>query len=168
MDVKDIQEQIKAAKIDSLRIDFPDLHGICRSKLVPAGRLEEVLEEGCNHVQATYAIDFANDVAMGTGAGDEIQWRDMTIKPDLDTFAVLPHLEGTARFIGNAYGPDGKEIKGSVVAADGVGAGVGEVVLYATGSAARQTTATHERPCDAVIMAIVDNWEVGGKEVFRK
>ncbi len=64
MDVKDIQEQIKAANIDSLRIDFPDLHGICRSKLVPAGRLEEVLEEGCNHVQATYAIDFANDVAM--------------------------------------------------------------------------------------------------------
>jgi glutamine synthetase len=110
MDVKDIQEKISAANIDSLRIDFPDLHGICRSKLVPAGRLEEVLEEGCNHVQATYAIDFANDVAMGTGAGDEIQWRDMTVKPDLDTFAVLPHLEGTARFIGNAYGPDGNRL----------------------------------------------------------
>ena len=105
MDVKEIQEKIKAANIDSLRIDFPDLHGICRSKLVPARRLEEVLEEGCNHVTATYAIDFANDVAMGTGVGDEIQWRDMTIKPDPDTFAVLPHLEGTARFIGNAYGP---------------------------------------------------------------
>jgi glutamine synthetase len=110
MDVKDIQEKIKETNIDSLRIDFPDLHGICRSKLVPARRLEEVLEEGCNHVQATYAIDFANDVAMGTGAGDEIQWRDMTVKPDLDTFAVLPHLEGTARFIGNAHGPDGNRI----------------------------------------------------------
>jgi len=42
--------------------------------------------------------------------GDEIQWRDMTIKPDLNTFAVLPHLEGTARFIGNAYGPDGQPL----------------------------------------------------------
>jgi hypothetical protein len=48
MDVKEIQEKIEAANIDSLRIDFPDLHGICRSKLVPARRLEEVLEEGCN------------------------------------------------------------------------------------------------------------------------
>ena len=44
MDVKEIQEKIKAANIDSLRIDFPDLHGICRSKLVPARRLEEMLE----------------------------------------------------------------------------------------------------------------------------
>lgn len=56
----------------------------------------------------------------------------------------------------------------SVVAADGVGAGVGEVVLYATGSAARQTVATHERPCDAVIMAIVDSWEINGREVYSK
>jgi glutamine synthetase len=96
MDVKEIKDKIKAANVDSLRIDFPDLHGICRSKLVPAGRLEEVLEEGCNHVTATYAVDFANDVAMGTGLGDEIQWRDMTIKPDPATFAVLPYMEGTA------------------------------------------------------------------------
>jgi glutamine synthetase len=110
MDVKEIQEKIKAANIDSLRIDFPDLHGICRSKLVPAGRLEEVIEEGCNHVTATYAVDLANDIAMGTGVCDEIQWRDMTIKPDLNTFAVLPHLEGTARFIGDAYGPDGNRL----------------------------------------------------------
>jgi glutamine synthetase len=65
---------------------------------------------GFGRSQATYAIDFANDVAMGTGVGDEIQWRDMTIKPDPNTFAVLPHLEGTARFIGNAYGPDGKPL----------------------------------------------------------
>jgi glutamine synthetase len=110
MDIKEIQEKIRASNIDSLRIDFPDLHGICRSKLVPARRLEAVLEEGCNHVQATYAVDFANDVAMGTGMGAAIQWRDMTIKPDPDTFAVLPHLERTARFIGNAFGPDGKPI----------------------------------------------------------
>ncbi len=110
MDVKEIKEKIKAANVDSLRVDFPDLHGICRSKLIPAGRLEEMIEEGVQHVQATYAIDFANDVAMGTGVGDEIQWRDMTVKPDLNTFAVLPHLEGTARFIGNTYGPDGEPL----------------------------------------------------------
>jgi len=110
MDIKEIQEKIRAANVDSLRIDFPDLHGICRSKLVPARRLEAALEEGCNHVQATYAVDFASDVAMGTGMGAAIQWRDMTIIPDPNTFAVLPHLEGTARFIGNAYGPDGKPI----------------------------------------------------------
>ena len=77
-------------------------------------------------------------------------------------------MEGLKFLLVRQLDVDGKEASGSVVAADSVGAGVGEVVLYATGSAARQTTSTHERPCDAVIMAIVDSWEVGGKEVFRK
>ena len=52
-----------------------------------------------------------------------------------------------------------------VVAADAVGAGLGEVVLYASGSSARQTVQTKERPCDATIMAIVDTVEVGGEEL---
>ena len=57
---------------------------------------------------------------------------------------------------------------GYVIAADAVGAGVGEVVLFATGSSARQTVLTDKRPCDAVIMAIVDTWEVDGQEKYRK
>jgi microcompartment protein CcmK/EutM len=55
-----------------------------------------------------------------------------------------------------------------VVAADSVGAGVGEVVLYASGSSARQTVVTKDRPVDATIMAIVDELEVGGQSIFRK
>jgi microcompartment protein CcmK/EutM len=54
------------------------------------------------------------------------------------------------------------------VAADAVGAGLGEVVLFATGSAARQTKRTHERPCDGVIMAIVDLLEVDGQVTYDK
>ena len=53
--------------------------------------------------------------------------------------------------------------KGYVIAVDAVGAGAGEVVLYATGSSARQTTLTDGRPVDAVIMAIVDEYDVRGE-----
>jgi ethanolamine utilization protein EutN/carbon dioxide concentrating mechanism protein CcmL len=42
------------------------------------------------------------------------------------------------------------------------------LVLVATGSSARQTAVTKDRPCDAVIMAIVDSWEIGGTEKYRK
>ena len=55
-----------------------------------------------------------------------------------------------------------------VVAVDAVQAGVGDLVLYATGSSARQTEATHEKPCDAIIMAIVDSWDIGGENVYEK
>ena len=57
---------------------------------------------------------------------------------------------------------------GGVVAIDAVGAGVGEVVLYATGSSARQTTVTQNRPVDATIMAIVDTLAVGDAVVYQK
>ncbi|MCP3919765.1 MAG: EutN/CcmL family microcompartment protein [bacterium] len=55
-----------------------------------------------------------------------------------------------------------------VVAVDSVGAGAGDMVLYASGSSARQTTLTDGRPCDAVVMAIVDSWDVGGDNVYEK
>jgi len=57
---------------------------------------------------------------------------------------------------------------GYVVAVDAVGAGVGEVVMYASGSSARQTVLTDKRACDAVIMAIVDTWESDGQVKYRK
>ena len=57
---------------------------------------------------------------------------------------------------------------GSVVAVDGVGAGVGEVVLVASGSSARLTALTEGKPVDAVIMAIVDVLEVEGRERYSK
>ncbi len=55
-----------------------------------------------------------------------------------------------------------------VVAVDAVGAGMEEMVLYATGSSARQTSLTENRPCDAVIMAVVDSWDLGGENVYEK
>ncbi len=79
-----------------------------------------------------------------------------------------PRMEGLKLLVLRTLDVDGAATGGYVVAADAVGAGVGEVVLYASGSSARQTEATHERPCDAVVMAIVDQWEVGGEEVWRK
>ncbi len=103
MDIKEIQEKIKAENIDTLRIEYPDLYGVCRNKMAPAKHLERLAEEGLNFAQAIYGINLANDVAPGTGCGYEIEWKDMTIVPDLSTYVVLPHLEGTARLIGNAF-----------------------------------------------------------------
>lgn len=77
-------------------------------------------------------------------------------------------LDGLPLQVLRQLGPDMKETGAALVAADGVGAGQGDVVLYATGSSARQTRATENRPVDAVIMAIVDSFDIEGKVVFRK
>lgn len=77
-------------------------------------------------------------------------------------------MEGLKFLILQPIDLNGKTRTGVIVAADAVNAGIGEIVLYATGSSARQTLLTDNRPCDAVVMAIVDNWEVGGSIKYKK
>jgi microcompartment protein CcmK/EutM len=77
-------------------------------------------------------------------------------------------MDGLKFLLLNQLDGAGKETGASLVAVDAVGAGVGEVVMYASGSSARQTLETENRPCDAVIMAIVDQWDVNGKVQYRK
>ena len=79
-----------------------------------------------------------------------------------------PLMEGLPFLVVRQLAVDNTETGGYVVAVNAVGAGVGEVVMYASGSSARQTAMTQNRPCDAVIMAIVDSWEVGGDELYHK
>lgn len=55
-----------------------------------------------------------------------------------------------------------------VVAVDTVGAGHGDLVLFASGSSARQTTLTDGRPIDAAIFAVVDSWDVDDRVVYQK
>lgn len=77
-------------------------------------------------------------------------------------------LEGLTLQVLEILDINGLPNKNYVVAIDAVGAGVGEVVLYAAGSSARQTEATNNKPCDAVIMAIVDSWDINEKTVYKK
>ena len=77
-------------------------------------------------------------------------------------------LEGFKLLLLGQAGPDGELTGPIVVAADVVGAGEGEYVLYASGSSARQTALTNNKPVDSVVMAIVDSWDIEGAEQYKK
>jgi microcompartment protein CcmK/EutM len=79
-----------------------------------------------------------------------------------------PMLEGLPLLVVRQLNAEGEPTGGYVVAVDSVGAGVDEIVLYASGSAARQTEITRDKACDAVIMAIVDQWDLDGETVYVK
>ena len=79
-----------------------------------------------------------------------------------------PGLHGSKLLIVRRSSPT-EELHGEpFVAVDTVSAGEGELVLVACGSAARVTAQTQDAPVDAVIMAIIDQWEVGGETRYRK
>jgi len=73
------------------------------------------------------------------------------------TFLVVKNLDAEMRAVGTYS-----------VAVDTVGAGLGDVVLHVGGSSARMTEATHERPSDASIIAIVDAVEIEGHYTYEK
>ncbi len=77
-------------------------------------------------------------------------------------------LEGLKFLIVKHVDVDIKPTGSIVIAVDSVGAGVGEVVLTAAGSSARQTHITKDKPVDTVIMAIVDVLEVDGQNKYVK
>lgn len=54
----------------------------------------------------------------------------------------------------------------TVVAVDSVGAGVGELVMFCQGSSARLAPNMKDAPVDAVIIGIVDEVDVLGKQIY--
>ncbi len=79
-----------------------------------------------------------------------------------------PNIEGFKLLLLRQTNPETLADGGFVVAVDAVGAGVDEYVLYASGSSARQTEMTKNKPCDAVVMAIVDQWVIDGEQKYEK
>ena len=79
-----------------------------------------------------------------------------------------PELDGMKFLLLRSADVDGRAQGSVLVAVDAVGAGVGELVLYAAGSSARQTYVTKDRPVDHVVMAIIDRIEVEGASRYDK
>ena len=78
------------------------------------------------------------------------------------------NLIGSKLLIVRQLDLDFKEKSNFLIAIDSVGAGEGEVVLVASGSSARQTVITKNKPVDAVIMAIVDKLDVSIKDMLEE
>lgn len=77
-------------------------------------------------------------------------------------------LAGRKLLIVRQTDENGEAVGKPYVAIDTVDAGVGDLVLTAAGSSARQTNITKDTPVDAVIMAMIDSLEVDGKITFQK
>lgn len=78
-------------------------------------------------------------------------------------------LEGLKLLVAVPIDMDTMQEKGApFVTVDSVGAGEGEIVMWAGGSSSRQTDVTTGKPVDSTIVGIVDFVDVEGKRVFSK
>ncbi|MBY0120492.1 EutN/CcmL family microcompartment protein [Bacillus sp. S/N-304-OC-R1] len=69
------------------------------------------------------------------------------------------NLVGTKLLITQPIGLDGQVLPNPIIAVDTVGAGIGERVIYVTGSMASRAIRNKEAPIDAAIIGIIDSLE---------
>ena len=78
-------------------------------------------------------------------------------------------LEGLKLLVAVPIDMDTMQEKGApFVTVDSVGAGEGEIVMWAGGSSSRQTDLTTNKPVDSSIVGIVDFVDIQGRRVYDK
>jgi glutamine synthetase len=72
--------------IRAVRLQYADLHGICRGKDIPSSHFAHAAEEGISFVEAIMTVDLRHNVVAGFERG----FPDIIARPDLSTLVRLP------------------------------------------------------------------------------
>jgi glutamine synthetase len=78
--------------VTSIRVLYPDLHGIARGKDVPIAEFDHVLDNGLRFCAAVMGTDLRNTPVVGRDEG----YPDLVARPDMTTMATLPWEPGVA------------------------------------------------------------------------
>jgi glutamine synthetase len=87
-----LEGQFEADGISYLLIQFVDIHGAAKVKLVPAGAFRDAVETGAG---------FAGGAVWGMGQGPHSH--DMLARADPGTYTPLPYEPGVARFAADLF-----------------------------------------------------------------
>src|SRR5579871_2546301 len=77
---------LEHAGIRIVRLQYPDLHGICRGKDIPVALFDHYVHEGVQFVEAVMTVDLRHNVIAGFERG----FPDFVVRPDLSTLVALP------------------------------------------------------------------------------
>ncbi len=105
--ITSLERTLRSDGIDFVRFEQSDTHGIARSKTIPTRHVREFAERGLNFLLGQLGFDAQAGVAPGTGYLEERGFPDSRIKPDLETYRVLPWANKTARLLCEPYFQDG-------------------------------------------------------------
>ena len=75
--------------VRAVRLQYADLHGIARGKLIPISAFPHIAEEGIGFVEAIMTVDLRHNVIAGFEEG----FPDFLGRPDLNTLVPLPWEE---------------------------------------------------------------------------
>jgi glutamine synthetase len=83
--------------VTSIRVLYPDLHGVARGKEVPIAEFDDVIENGLCFCAAVMGTDLRNTPVVGGDQG----YPDLIARPDMSTMTTLPWEPGVASCLAN-------------------------------------------------------------------
>ncbi|WP_458188805.1 glutamine synthetase family protein [Haladaptatus sp. NG-WS-4] len=93
------EDVLDSPEIEHLVVEFPDIDGVSRSKIVDAEYARNHWMEGFSMNMLILAVSSMTDVPEGTGYGEEINFADGVVVPDLETVQRVPWQENAARVL---------------------------------------------------------------------
>ena len=92
--MKALRESLTAAGVHTLLVQFTDLHGVAKGKLVPLAHLDDVLAIGAG---------FSGPSIAGTGRARTGPRSEYMARGAASTAQALPWLPGVARIVGDGF-----------------------------------------------------------------
>jgi glutamine synthetase len=92
--MSDLKQRLHAAGVHTLLVQFTDLHGVAKGKLVPLAHLDDVLGAGAG---------FAGPSIWGTGLPRTGPRAEYYARGDASTAMPLPWMPGVARIVGDGF-----------------------------------------------------------------
>lgn len=89
-----LRERLAAQGVHTLLVQFTDVHGVAKGKLVPLAHLEGVLADGAG---------FSGPSIWGTGLARTGERSEYMARGDADTAVALPWQPGVARIVGDGF-----------------------------------------------------------------
>lgn len=105
-DLADVRRELGTLDVDVLRLIWPDVLGMARSKDIPVSQLERAAGHGPTFCQATWTTTTRGDVLDGHGSLQD-GLSDMVSRLDTSTIRPIPWVPGVAYGIADIDEPDG-------------------------------------------------------------
>jgi glutamine synthetase len=91
--------QLSDMSVTTVRVIYPDLHGVARGKDVPLVEFDRVSEHGLAFCAAVMSTDLRHTPVLG----GEIGYPDLIARPDLASLTLLPWEPGVASCIADVH-----------------------------------------------------------------
>src|SRR3954451_23243295 len=106
-------DQLVKDGVTTVRMSYPDLHGIARGKEFPAEYFAHLLEDGAAYCEAIMTVDLRHNVVSGFEHG----FQDIIARPDPATLRRVPwdpevavYVADLERMDGSPYGVDSRGV----------------------------------------------------------